>query len=445
MQNYTSDKYKAHVGRIRVSKHGLHIVFPIIVAFMLLLNYFTSSDYISLACTVVVCTEIILCKQDHLLPYMIFYSLFAYLFHYNSYALYVFVCIAFLARTAFQSKKYFMLIVIFSPLYIATHMLSTSFSSISIGDLIPFFSILCLLAACLIYKPDNRENCISYFAVAYIISAIFGTMKPITRLAEVSHITYTSLYSWQDTIRFAGISYDPNFYTFLTIIILMLLFFGDMWGKHKTLFVISIITALVTGAMTYSKSFYLSFALVVIVYMLGGDKKVYKRIGYVLIAGVALSLFFENQLSRIFAIIMVRFSGAETMNDLTTGRWDLWVRYLNDIFKSFDSVLIGNGIQNYGRAAAHNTYLELLFKFGLLGTLFDMILIRICIGHIKKECSKGVIVRIGILTVFLLLLFALSAYTFPTIWPCLFMIILLLRTDSSVRDNNEIKCSNTSV
>lgn len=445
MQNYMSNRHKVHVACIKVPKHETYIALPIIVSSMLLLNYFTSNDYISLICTLVVCVEIIMCKQEHLLPCMIFYSLFAYLFHYNNYAIYVFVCVTFLTRVAFQSKKKFELIAIITPLYIITHMLSTSFSNISIGDLIPFFSVLCLFGACLIYKPDNRDDCIAYFVVGYILSAIFGIMKPITRLADVLHVAYTSLYSWEDTIRFAGISYDPNFYTLLTITIFMLLLFGDVWRKNKALVVIGFIIALATGAMTYSKSFYIAFALVLIVYMLGSPKKAYKRIGYVFIVGIALFLLFENQISSIIATLAVRLSGAETMNDFTTGRSNLWMQYWNEIFKSFDSILIGNGIQNEGRTAAHNTYLEMIYKAGLLGVLFDVLLLHMCVGHIGKNETKRDIVRIGILAVLLLVLFALSAYTFPTLWSCLFLVILLLRTESSGRIKNEIKCSNTGV
>ncbi len=419
--------------------------FPIFIALMLLLNYFTSNDYISLVCSVAVCVELLICKPDVLLPNMIFYSLFAYLFHYGDYAIYVFICIAFLIRVALQSEKNFKTILVIVPLYFFTHLISTSFSLISIGDLIPFFSILCLLGACLIYKPIYRETSISYFIVGYILSAIFGTMKSFTRLAEVSHITYTTVDSWQDTLRFAGVSYDPNFYTLLTMIAFMLLFFGGIAQKHKLLVGIGTIVALVTGVITYSKSFYITFALLMVVYLFSNHKKIVKRVGYVFIAILVGFIFFSEQIINLLEPIIVRFTGGKSMNDFTTGRVDLWTLYWNDIFKTLESFFIGNGIQDFGQAAAHNTYLELLYKFGIFGVLFDLLLLNVCVKSIPKSTSRSLIVKFGILTIFLALLFALSAYTFSTLWTCIFLIILLFRTKGEEVNKSGIKYNNTGI
>lgn len=441
MRSYIVNEPQHRFGTIIIQKKA-QIAFPIFIALMLLLNYFTSNDYISLICTVVVFAYLLFCKRELLLPNMIFYSLFAYLFHYGDYALYVFVCIAFLFRVALIKKANFMLFIALFPVYLIMHLISTDFSVISIGDIVPFFSILCLLGACLVYNSSDREKCISYFIIGYVLSAVFGTLKSASRLAEVSHVTYTSVFSWQDTIRFAGISYDPNFFTVLSLIVLMLIMFSGIAKTQKVLTIVGLVTAIVAGANTYSKSFYILACLLVIVYLFGSQKKILKRVGIVLALAVLASLIFENEIYSILVNITSRFANVETMNDLTTGRSNLWIEYFKDIFSSISSFLFGNGIQRTGRTAAHNTYLELLYDFGLLGASFDILLLYLSTKSIRKTSVGNSLNRFGILFIFLLNLFALSAYSFPTLWTCIFLLILLLRTDGESNGTTQVVNSN---
>ena len=86
-----------------------------------------------------------------------------------------------------------------------------------------------------------------------------------------------------------------------------------------------------------------------------------------LAAYVFTSSLFQEQLN----VILTRFSWADNAAEFTTGRTELWSYYLTEILNDLKLLLLGQGFTNvmiYSRAS-HNTVIQLLYQFGILGSV----------------------------------------------------------------------------
>ena len=65
----------------------------------------------------------------------------------------------------------------------------------------------------------------------------------------------------------------------------------------------------------------------------------------------------------------VRFSYASNISELTTGRTDLWLKYLREFTHNGWLTLLGEGYTSITleNEASHNTVIQGIFQFGLLG------------------------------------------------------------------------------
>jgi O-antigen ligase len=73
----------------------------------------------------------------------------------------------------------------------------------------------------------------------------------------------------------------------------------------------------------------------------------------------------------LFNVVLVRFDEASDIATLTTGRSDLWASYTEYLIQNPFVLLFGSGfgaplINGHG---AHNTYLDLLYYLGIVGTV----------------------------------------------------------------------------
>lgn len=398
-----------------------NLFFLLAVSLFLFINYFLSNDIVSLFCTIVSCIYILVCKVNLLIPTIVYLTFFSYIFRFNDYNLYVFVCVVFVIRLLFFRKRNFIAGIIGIPLYIFFHLLSTNIGELTLTLIVPFVSIICLYFSATEFKIYMRDKCIAYFILAHFLSSFFGLFKENCRLQNVFNTTYISVSSWQDTIRFSGISFDPNFYTIISVIVLFIIVFKLKEKLKFILWIILIGIDIAFGLMTYSKSFYFCTACILICAILSTEKtmkiKLFQSLPVIIIAIFLMS----NQIDNIFNGFMSRFIGVTSVNSLTTGRENLWIMYIKLIFKDISSVIVGNGILNNGLKAAHNTYLEMLYKFGIIGVVEDILYLIICRKKFFYASSKN-IASVLIVVLFLFLLFNLSAYTFYGLWLCIFII-----------------------
>lgn len=431
MNNYTKDIYHStNMNYIKknIKREYNHLIILLVLSLVLFSNFLFENDYISLFCTILACTYILVCDSNYVLPIMIYISMYAYLFIFNVYNLYVFICLSFLIRIWMSKKKYTLYAFIIIPFYLITHLISTQLNLISLGDIIPFIGVICLFFTCCSYRVNQRESCIKYFIIGHITSSLLGLFKGLTRLPQILNNDYLSAYSWADTLRFSGLSYDANFYALITIVVLCILLFGFRYHfRNNLLWLIVIILDIIFGMLTYSKSFYLCLVVILAITLIKTEESIKRKIIKAIPIIILFCFIFRNQIGQALVLLLKRFAEADGINGLTSSRYDLWIQYLKMIGGSFESIIIGNGIQDIGLKAAHNTYLEIIYKFGIMGLLIDIGYLVICVKQVGIAKHKNSINEIMIIFLLLLLLFNLSAYTFYALWTCLFITIILVK------------------
>lgn len=233
-------------------------------------------------------------------------------------------------------------------------------------------------------SPDNFKNHILSFSLGILGSSVIGTMKDTwARLTiyfdDIDYVYVNGVRS----MRFSGLNYDPNYYSIGVIIVIFLclrLFFNK---EGNSLFLGGLITSLVVfGFTSYSKMFLLSIlllAVIFILYRMKSPKQLLTTFISVLIIG-GVFYWWENQ-SGYLGTILERLSG----DDISTGRFDIWKRYLEYILDSPSTLIFGDGLGSpyYLSHGPHNAYIELIFFLGIIGGTI-MVSAIICILSINK-------------------------------------------------------------
>ena len=126
------------------------------------------------------------------------------------------------------------------------------------------------------------------------------------------------------------------------------------------------------GMLSASKSFVIVLACLFLVWvpiLLTRDNV--KR-GIAILAGVACAaavMLLSAAVQDLLRMVMSRFSNAANVSDLTTHRSQIWRMYLHDISHDPVLMLLGSGFTSVtlGTKASHNTIIQGVFQFGLIG------------------------------------------------------------------------------
>ncbi len=253
--------------------------------------------------------------------------------------------------------------------------------------------VLIVSSLILIYfsiKDINSEDAlkiIKMFCLGVLITSIFAyIIKDIGVLQK--YVNSTAVSKEDQTIRFSGLLEDPNYYAsnlILAITFLMIL----LYYKHITLpvFLIGTGAFLLFGIFTYSKSFFIE---VIFVYCFGllfllNKRKYNVFLCLVLLGGFCLLAVFSGRIGLLNPLIN-RFKAAENINELTTGRFDLWIAYLGKTMGTLSSCLFGFGFNAKAlQFGTHNIFLEMLYFTGVTGFLLFMTFIISMIVWVHRE------------------------------------------------------------
>lgn len=215
----------------------------------------------------------------------------------------------------------------------------------------------------------------------------------------------------EQVLRFTGMYADPNYYSVNLIISLCLIIILN----HKKY--LSIIPAICLGglmtffvAMTLSKSAFLMLVLPLGLLMYSKlNKRNYLLFFGVLVAGiVVVNLLFSGKIA-IFNNVLLRITNASDIDSLTTGRSNIWNMYCEFLFDNLNSLLFGGGFgaELIGKHAAHNTYIDLIYYFGIIGTVLVLLVFGVLI-NLKKNTAKLNLLNYSIWICIALMYFFLS-------------------------------------
>lgn len=188
--------------------------------------------------------------------------------------------------------------------------------------------------------------------------------------------------------RFSGLSGNPNYFTMDVIMAQAALVVLMHREKKQTLYLICFGILTVFGFMSVSQSYLLAWILLVFFwFILSLQKGISGFVRFVFIGVLMLAVMgiFAFDYIELFAFrIMKSIQGGAT--NITTGRTDIWKDYLEAIMQNLKILFFGNGINttiSTGRAT-HNTYLEYVFYFGIVGTSLLWGAIKTAMGEISK-------------------------------------------------------------
>lgn len=234
-------------------------------------------------------------------------------------------------------------------------------------------------------KFDKRKA-IFVFLASILFASLIGMFKEyIPNLSNYIEDKSLRIGVGVYTNRFSGLNGDPNYYS-VNILLSIALTIYLLLQKNIS-FVIGtllIITFVSFGALTNSKSFIAILVCVLIFSILSALKNKKYKFAFILILGVIISvvLIASGRIS-MFNQLLDRFKADKTVSDLTTGRSDYVIMYLEYIIHDLKVLLFGNGINSdlLNGFAAHNTYVDFIYYYGLIGSVVWIYSIRCSINE----------------------------------------------------------------
>lgn len=395
-----------------------------IASLLYLLNFTTGSDIISLFLTLLLVLYVFGATRANLLPTMIYLSFFTGVMVYGGIYLSFFVVLAFFLRVtldgAFRAKD----LLFYFTIYFVIHFISTGLGNLSVARMGEVLSFFLVLPAGYAFSKCKSKDCIIYFITGFFVSTIFGyARKYLPRLDKVAGDTdVTLLENMAETYRFSGISNDSNFYAILAIAVLFVLLFKIRMSYQAQksngdfIIVALVFVTFALGLVTYSKSYVLCAFFLFAIYFIRVKKlSLVYSIAVVFISLIAF-YFFSSSISAIESAYMLRFGDDRTDLDMiTSNRTVIWADYMKEMSNfSFSQMFFGNGMNLNGKVAAHNTFIQLLYEFGIIGFITNLILLyKSKKVFVSKKLAKNSFVIMALMVV---LFFNLSGYSFSSAW-----------------------------
>lgn len=303
--------------------------------------------------------------------------------------------------------------------------------------------LLVAFAAGVDWDSDETKPMINYL-LGIIVSSLFGmldsTMFRIQDFIEVK----TGLLGMSSITRFAGLYEDPNYYSvnlIISLCIIQILFEKKKISAGAS--IILVLTIVGFAGMTGSKS---AFLMLIIPFMFFLFTCIKKRkyptlIASIIVGVVTLLMILSNRIPIFNDAISRLLVASGSKNDLTTGRWDIWIEFIN-YFKEYPERLIfGESISRLTLrgSAPHNTYIDILFQLGIVGGLFLLYIIMNSFRLNKKNIQRSISNYCIIVTVIVMYFFLSELQYYDASFHIILGMLVLNTPIVSIVDNPNIE------
>ena len=355
----------------------------------------------------------------------------------ESFSFFTILFIAYVAKS--MVKRQFNIKTFFLAILLGFYLLAFS----GTGEIITIITML--VGVFLVYFSTNQEdvkfdNTVISYSLGILLSSIIGLMQEnlpiverfvISRLSKLGEGNYVN--------RFSGLHGNPNYFTVDVIIVLAALAILIMQNKKNMVAIVLFGTLSVIGLLSISKSFLLSWLMLIFWMFISSFQLNVGKIVKILLLICCLFVvvyFFSKESIDLY---LVRFLGNtnESFSDMTTGRADIWQAYMREIFASTKNVFFGKGIgaELVNQKGAHNTYIELWYMLGLFGGILYLCTIGSCI---KLKNKKILLICYAPLVVFLARLCAIGTLLYDSIWFYIIIAILALKFDIATFEREKV-------
>lgn len=222
----------------------------------------------------------------------------------------------------------------------------------------------------------NTEQVLVSFVKGVVIATIYALVFRTTEQIQIFTRGETNISITSDLVRFKGLFQDSNYYAttvILGIVLILLLCQKKSLNKMWALF--GGIILLYAGAITYSRSFYLCMIIIIVLFIYRLIKQGYYLPAFLIIISVVIgAVIIMSGRVTFFEGILQRFNSKDA-NELSSGRYESWINYIQFIFAKINIVLFGTGFTTklVGGLGVHNLYLEIIFYLGTVGLLLFVI------------------------------------------------------------------------
>lgn len=225
--------------------------------------------------------------------------------------------------------------------------------------------------------------------------------------------------------RFTGMQLDPNFFALFCITILAISLYTlanrSLYIKKK-FYIRILLIYLMFGVLSLSKMFIVAmFAIIFYFYTSKSDIAFWKKLVSLIAFAIVYILINISLSGELNDLVFGRFINlnryyGSTINALTTGRYQIWVAYINDWKSSIEKIVFGVGLAQKKLATIgkmhHQTYIELIYQFGIVGSGIYIAYLYSLYRDLKKKVKSSDMVpygrRIGLVGIIAFLLCGVS-------------------------------------
>ena len=214
-------------------------------------------------------------------------------------------------------------------------------------------------------------------ATMFFAGGIFSAAILARLVAHYPNISrYIIVESYLTVTRLSGFYGDPNFYSAHITACLagVLVLLSRETEKRRQILLAAVSVALLyCGLLSASKTFVLTVACLFLFWLpilleRGNYGSARTRLLFGVLCAVAFVLV-SPAFRQVLQIIGARFTEGEGLAGLTTNRTALWLQYLTAFVHDIPLTLFGAGYTsvNLFRKASHNTLIQAVYQFGILG------------------------------------------------------------------------------
>lgn len=256
-------------------------------------------------------------------------------------------------------------------------------------------SLLTLLMFILgIRSAEDRFMLLKHWGIWGALGTITGFLHSLVPISYMrselleKNVTkdFTAIEGMDDIIRWVPPFKEPNYYA-TTLLIPLAINFGILLiakNKKKISAAPWLLLSLLGITFAYSRSTYLSVLVIFMLYIIGlkGINRFYVIVGSIATAIISIIFLPTSIFDRLSSI------GENIVESGGTGRFNLFSQAIT-LF--IENPINGIGYWqffNYASFAAHNTYLEFLVSYGIVGVIPFILIIVMCIRILKRTLVK---------------------------------------------------------
>ena len=240
------------------------------------------------------------------------------------------------------------------------------------------FAISLLAVPFLITEIDAQRYDFYWVTMYFILGILLAAFSSLLLSNFPSIARYINVVGEVTVSRRAGFTYDPNFYSaHITIALsgVFVLLLNHVDKVKRIILIVTVVLLTYCGLLSVSKSFLLVSACVVFCWFfsfLFRKGRISAKILTILTLLIVLVYILSSSVfSDLLDLMLLRMSDSTTLSDFTTHRTDLWGSYMRAFGADPWLTLFGSG---YSRVlvndrAAHNTLIQAVFQFGLVGSI----------------------------------------------------------------------------